>query len=136
MSKEGSIEVKNANIKSQLEEICKTSKLDLVEKWLSAMTPAGSRDKQKIESYRKTIQKFIDFSGKSAQELFVECSNVSEKQLRNHYAQLLLSYTAYLQKSLPPNDVRQQINVVRSFFSYYKIPIGFGVCAHLQFFLK
>jgi site-specific recombinase XerD len=94
------------------------------------------RDNQTIEAYRKTMQNFEDFSEKSAQDILAECNNLSENSGNNYCAQLLLAYTAYLQKSLPPNVVRQQINVIRAFFSYYKIPIGFGVRTHLQFFLK
>ncbi len=111
-------------------------KFDPIEKWLNSIGTGRSDAKQQQNTHREAIQKFADFSRKSLQTIVAEYSKASEKQFKGYYAQLLLSYTAYLQKQYPPNVVREQVDMVRSFFSYYRLPLGFGVRAHFQFFFK
>ncbi len=110
--------------------------IDPVEKWLNAVGNEHSNNKQVKAAYKDNLQKFADFSGKTPQQIVAEYTKASEKQFKKYYTQLLHDYTTSLQKLYPPNSVREQVNVVRSFFNYYKLPIGFGVRAHIEFLFK
>ena len=110
--------------------------LDPIEKWLNVMFPDSSAKKQLKESYRETVYKFAAFVNMSPQQIIFEKSRMPGKSFKKKYADLLLSFTTQLQKHQPPNLARKQIDIIRSFFTYYKLPLGFGAKAHFQFLLK
>jgi hypothetical protein len=110
-------------------------KKDVVEQWLEAMS-AGSADKNRSE-HKQNFQMFLDFTGKSAQQILAEYSADSKKQFKNTYSKLLLDFTAHLQQqNFEPIEVRKKVDSARLFFKHNNLPLGFGARAHLQFLFK
>jgi hypothetical protein len=103
-------------------------KANPLDEWLRA-------EKRSAED-RRIVFDFAIFCGKSPKQIAEEFSVNARKQFADYYGKQLLLYTAQLQKKLPSNAVREQINTIRSFFRYNKLPIKFGISAHIQFFLK
>jgi hypothetical protein len=101
---------------------------DPLENWIKA-TGKTNREKE-------TVLEFAALCGKTPAEIIAEFDPKSKKPFENRYGDLLLKFTAHQQKMLPTNTVREQVNIVRSFFTYYNLPIKFGFQAHIQFFFK
>ncbi len=108
---------------------------DPVDKWLTETIPNPDQT-QKRQHNREVFEGFLAFTGKTAQQIIQEKDSLSEKQFKTTYEQLLLSYTKSLQKTLQAHEVKGRVDVVRSFFSFYKLPLVFGFKAHVQFFFK
>jgi hypothetical protein len=108
---------------------------DVIRQWLNAMS-TDSADKNRRE-HKHNLQMFLDFAGKSAQQILDEYRAGSKKQFKNTYSKLLLDFTAHLQQQkFEPNDVRKKVDSIRLFFKYNNLPLGFGARAHLQFLFK
>ena len=101
---------------------------DPLENWLKAI--------HKNDSEREIILEFSSLCGKNPGQIIAEFEPKAKKEFQNRYGDLLLEYVERQQKKLPSNLVREQVNVIRSFFSYYNLPIKFGFKAHIQFFSK
>jgi hypothetical protein len=103
---------------------------DVIEQWLNTMSTGRSEHKQ-------NLQMFLDFTGKSAQQILDEYKASSKKQFKNKYSQSLLDFTAHLrQQNFEPNEIRKKTESARLFFKHNKLPLGFGARAHLQFLFK
>ena len=99
-----------------------------IDEWLHA--------EKRLAEDRRIVFDFAIFCGKTPKQIANEFSANSRKQFEDNYGKQLLKYTAQLQKKLPSNTVREQVNTIRSFFKYNKLPIKFGISAHIQFFFK
>ena len=104
--------------------------------WLNKLNFGLANEEQKRSTYRNAIQTFAAFSGKPAPEIIPEHSKATEQEFKNNYTKLYLAYIAHLQKSFPPNNVREQIDIIRSFFRFHNLPTESGVRAIFQFFFK
>jgi hypothetical protein len=102
--------------------------IDHVEEWLKA-------ENRPIED-QNIFMGFTVSCGKTPAQIIGESKNLPQKQFADQYGDYLLKYTALQQKSLPANTVRAHTEVVRAFFKFHKLPLKFGVKAHIQFFLK
>ncbi|MGD6852257.1 MAG: hypothetical protein ACQCN6_09390 [Candidatus Bathyarchaeia archaeon] len=101
---------------------------DPIEQWLQAEGhPAEDR---------KTLMDFAVFCEKTPRQIIGDFNEQSKRQFEKHYGEQLLKYTAQQQKKLSSNTVREQVDVIRSFFRYHKLPLKFGFSAHVQFFFK
>jgi hypothetical protein len=103
-------------------------KSNLVDEWLQS--------EKRLAGDRRIVFDFAIFCGKSPKQITEEFSVNTSEQFADYYGKQLLLYTAQLQKKLPSNIVRDQVNAIRSFFKYSKLPIKFGFSAHIQFFFK
>jgi hypothetical protein len=101
---------------------------DALENWLKAIN--------KNDREREIFLEFSSLCQKTPDQIIAEFEPKAKKEFQNHYGDLLLKYVDMQQKKLPSNLVRDQVNVIRSFFSYYNLPIKFGFKAHIQFFFK
>lgn len=102
--------------------------IDPVEEWLKA--------ENRPTEDQNIITDFMIFCEKTSIQIIAESKNLPQKQFADLYGDYLLKYTAQQQKSLPANTVRAHTEVVRAFFKFHKLPLKFGVKAHIQFFLK
>ncbi len=101
---------------------------DPIENWLKA---TGKTDRE-----REIVLAFAALCGRTPGQIIADFDSKFKKQFENRYGDFLLKYSAQQQKKMPANTVREQVNVIRSFFTYYNLPIKFGLQAHVQFFLK
>lgn len=103
-------------------------KINPIDEWLKA--------ENRTSEDKRVVFDFAIICGKTPKQIIEEYSDSSKKQFSKYYGEQLLKYTAQLQKRIPSNNVRKQINTITSFFKYNRLPLKFGVLAHLQFFFK
>jgi hypothetical protein len=105
-----------------------TPESNTTDEWLEADNQP-TKDKQ-------IVFNFAIFCGKTPKQIVYEFNDSSKKQFADYYGEQLLKYASQLQKKLSANSVREHVDIIRSFFKYNKLPIKFGISAHMQFFFK
>jgi hypothetical protein len=125
----------NLNSKQDNNELMVMPDLDPVDKWLTETFPDAEQT-QKRQNNKVFFEEFLALTGKSAQQIINEHKTLHEKQFKDTYEQMLLAYTKRLQKNLPAHQVKEHVDIVRAFFAYYKLPLPFGLRAHVQFLVK
>jgi hypothetical protein len=105
-----------------------TKKIDPIDEWLKV-------ENRPIED-RRVIMDFSISCGKTPSQIIAELSNNLPKKFSKQYGDNLLNFSQQEQKRFPSNVVREHVNIVRSFFRFYSLPLKFGVKAHIQFLFK
>jgi len=103
-------------------------KFDVVETWLNTVSFSHSGSKLTILRYRGSLRKFSEFVGKTPQQIYDEyqSSNTDDKKFKMCYAQYLKSLIGNLQqRGYAPSSISTTVNVVKSFFKYSDMPLGF-----------
>ena len=100
---------------------------EIVENWLSTLAYSHSGSKKTEKNYRIQFAKFLDFTGKTPEDIVEEYENCSkDRQFKRKYAQVLMSLIRHLQNlGYAPSSVSRAVDVVKSFFKYNELPLGF-----------
>ena len=101
-------------------------KFSVMENWLSTVAYSHSNSKQTRAAYTTQFQKFLDFVEKTPEQVVKEYERSSDRKFKRIYAQYLMALIRELQAlKYAPSSVNSVINVVRSFFKYNDLPLGF-----------
>lgn len=101
-------------------------KFSIMENWLSTVAYSHSNSEQTRAVYTVQFQKFLDFVQKTPEQIVKEYERSSDRKFKRIYAQYLMAIIRELQgRRYAPSSVNSVINVVRSFFKYNDLPLGF-----------
>ena len=103
-------------------------KFDVVETWLNTVGYSHSGSKLTVLRYRDSLRKFSEYVGKAPQQIYEEylSPNTDDKKFKMRYAQYLKGLIGDLQqKGYAPASISTTVNVVKSFFKYSDLPLGF-----------
>lgn len=99
-------------------------KFNVLESWLS--TVSYSQIKKTEGLYRRSLQKFLDFTGKTPQGIAEEYDASTDQVFRRKYAQHTEAFILEMQKrGYSPKTISVTANIVKSFFKYNDLPLGF-----------
>jgi integrase len=102
------------------------SKFNIVENWLSTVGYSHSNSVQTRAMYQVNLQKFLDFTEKTPEQIVKQYERTSDRKFKRLYAQYLMSLIRELQKKgYSPSTISSTVNTIRSFFKYNDLPLGF-----------
>jgi integrase len=102
------------------------AEIDIVENWLNAVNYSHSGSVQTTKSYRLHLRRFLEYIGKSANQLQTDYSASQDRDFKRKYAQYLMGYLGQLQaKKYSPGSIEVAANSIKSFFKYSDFPLGF-----------
>jgi len=101
-------------------------RLDPVQTWLDNVAFSHSGSNKTTDMYRRNFSKFLEFIGKSADDIIEEYKRSTDREFRRTYAQYLKAWIAALsRKDLTNSTINIMVGSVRSFFKYSDLILGF-----------
>ena len=101
-------------------------KIDFVESWLNAVSFSHSGSSRTTAMYRCQLQKFLNFIGKTPDQIFKEYERYPERKFKLRYAQYIKALIGNLQsQNLAPASITNIADAIKSFFKYSDFPLGF-----------
>lgn len=108
-----------------------TLKIDTVEDWLNTVAFSHSNSKNTRTNYKLIFGKFLNFIGKTADQLVNEYENTNDRTFKRTYGSYLKAWITQLQKAdYAPRTISGHINIVKSFFKYNDLPLSFIPCGN------
>ncbi len=99
---------------------------DPVNTWIKGVCHSHSNSRETVRSYSRWINTFLEFVGKSAGEIIDEYEHTSsDREFRRKYARYIRALIAKLQGRYAPGTITLVTMVIRSFFKYNDLPLGF-----------
>jgi len=106
---------------------------DLVEEWIDNVSISHSDSNRTRETYKFNFRLFCSFIGKTAEQIFEEYENSTDRDFRRKYAQYIRSFnSAQYKKGLAPCTLSSRITAIKSFFKYNDLPLGHVALAQMR----
>lgn len=101
-------------------------KIDYIENWLSTVCYSHSDSKQTKAMYATHLHRFLEFIGKTPEQIAKEYERLSERKFRHVYTQYVMSFITELRKQpYAPSTPTTITNGIKSYFKYNDLPLGF-----------
>lgn len=101
-------------------------KFNVLESWLSTVSYSHSQSKETEGLYKRSLQKFLDFTGKTPQGIAEEYETSTDRVFKRKYAQYIRAFSSEMTKrGYSPKTISVTVNIVKSFFKYSDLPLGF-----------
>jgi integrase len=108
-----------------------TLKIDTIEDWLNTVAFSHSNSKNTRTNYKLIFGKFLNFIGKTADQLIHEYENTNDRTFKRTYGTYIKAWITQLQKAdYAPRTISGHINIVKSFFKYNDLPLSFIPCGN------
>ena len=102
------------------------AKFDPTDLWLDTLAYSRSGSLNTQRNYRRNFHIFLDFIGKTADQILGDYEESSEKKFKRKYALLLKAWIVSLRrKDYTNGSIRTMVGVVQSFFKYNDLPLGY-----------
>jgi len=106
---------------------------DLVEEWLDNVSISHSNSNRTRETYKFNFQLFCNFIGKTAEQIYEEYENSTDRKFRRKYAQYIRAFnSAQYKKGLAPCTIGSRITAIKSFCKYNDLPLGYAALARIR----
>jgi len=79
-----------------MNELGQKSKFDPVESWIVNVAYSHSQNKNTPYSYKRSLEKFCAFIGKSAAEILAEYETIDERDFKRSYARYIKAFIGEL----------------------------------------
>ncbi|MCK4435072.1 hypothetical protein KAU92_06240 [Candidatus Bathyarchaeota archaeon] len=102
------------------------SECNPVDTWLSMVAYSHSNSPQTAVLYRIHLEKFTEFIGKTPEQIVKQYEISQDRVFRREYAGYVKALIADMRlKGYASNTINVTVNVIRSFFKYNDLPLGF-----------
>lgn len=100
-------------------------KFNVVEAWLDNVAYSHSKSESTRVQYRRHLNRFCRFIGKTAEQILDEYEGMSDREFRRKYAQYVRALISKdLRDGYAPNTINLHVTSVKSFFLYNDLPLG------------
>jgi len=100
-------------------------KFDPADSWIQSVAYANSGSKHTEINYRRSLDYFCYFIGKTPQQILEEYENSEDRQFKRKYARFLRGFiVAMTSKGYTKGTVKMLAAGVQSFFKYNDLPLG------------
>ena len=108
----------------------KLTKFDPVESWIGSVAYSQSGSKSTERNYRRHFSRFLNFIGKTADEILAEYETLKDfsdyRRFRDKIADYIKAWIITLRKEgLANSSIKVMVGAAQSFFKYNRIDIGF-----------
>lgn len=108
----------------------KLIKFDPFESWLGSVAYSKSGSRSTEDNYRRNLQRFLDFIGKTADDILAEyeaCKDFNDfRRFRDRIADYIKAWIIALRRrGLTNSSIKVMVAAVQSFFKYNRIDLGF-----------
>jgi site-specific recombinase XerD len=109
-----------------MNELGQKSKFDPVESWIVNVAYSHSQNKNTPYSYKRSLEKFCAFIGKSAAEILAEYETIDERDFKRSYARYIKAFIGELtNQGYVSSSINVAVAAIRSFFKYSDLTLGF-----------
>jgi len=99
-------------------------KLKPIETWLNNVAYSHSQSKNTEISYRHGLRKFLNFIGKTPEQILEDYENTTDREFKRKYAKLVRDFISVQIKDFAIGSVGTFVAAIRSFFMYNDLPLG------------
>lgn len=101
-------------------------KYNPIQAWLINTSASNSSSNTTQYEYNIVFAQFIQFVEKTATQIIKEYENSTDRKFKRTYAQYIKAYINTLhQEGKAPNTIRTRIGIIRSYFKYHDLPLGY-----------
>jgi len=98
--------------------------VNLIETWLNNVAYSHSQSKNTEISYKQGLNKFLNFIGKTPEQILEEYENTTDREFKRKYAKLVRDFISLQIKDFAVGSIGTFVSAVRSFFMYNDLPLG------------
>ena len=103
----------------------KDAKFDPIQTWLDTVAYSNSASPRTERNYRTGFNRFLNFIGKTADEILAEYENSRDRDFKRKYAQYIRGWISSLsRKGYTNKSIKVTVAAVQSFFKYSDLPMG------------
>lgn len=103
----------------------------IIENWLSTVAYSHSNSKNTRIGYIYNFKRFLEHSKKTPEQILNDYNLMEDKQFKQYYSPLIMSFIVKLQKEdYSPSSQQYTINTVKSFFKYNNLPLNYIPTGH------
>jgi len=98
---------------------------DIVQAWIDNVAYSHSDSADTAYNYKRSLEVFCGFIGKSPQEILQEYEGMRDREFRRKYAEYVRALISHLSRTgYCVGSVRAVISAIKSFFKYNDLPLG------------
>ena len=99
---------------------------DSVETWIDSVCASHSNSIRTREGYLLIFQIFSKFIGKTGNQIIKEYNGSTDRDFKIEYSRYVQAFISSQQrKGIAPSTISSRVGILKSFFKYSNLPLGF-----------